>query len=261
MAKKSEINKNKMKEKKQHTAVNNKGKTDKKAVTPRKSKNTPASKAVKDVKKRTTKEVEKKMKPGKSKSKEKTEVKTPRTISTSVKRERKQWANLRNAQLSDKTKVAVEPMRRMIRQIYAEVSEAADTKVKVERMDQKAEKLLLEQGVQYLTEWCSEVQRNVEMGRRDMPVDSDLAAATYTLARVNRMTPPPSQQSVHRRYADFPKSSVKHIARSTMRSVNNLDSLGLLTAEEGSTCYKDAKKAARKRNRVRARALAAADEN
>lgn len=260
MAKKSETNKDKMQKKKQ-TVASKKDEAKNTAVTPRKSKKTPASKAVKDVKKRTAKKVEKKLKQGKRKSQDKTEVKAPRTISTSVKRERKQWANLRNAQLSDKTKVAVEPMRRMIRRIYAEVSEAADTKVKVERMDQKAEKLLLEQGVQYLTEWCSEVQRNVEMGRRDMPVDSDLAAATYTLARVNRMAPPPSQQSVHRRYADFPKSSVKHIARSTMRSVNNLDALNLLNAEEGSTCYKDAKKAARKRNRVRARALAAADGN
>lgn len=220
------------------------------AVKPRadkKKKTTPAEAAKKDFTRRNTKKIE-----------EKTQ-RAPRALSTSVKRERKQWTNIRKAQLEDKTKVAFEPLRRMVRQAYSELSENANTKVKVERMQAKAEKLLLEQGLQFAVEWCSEVQRSVELAKRDMPVDSDLAAATYLISRTNGMVPPPCQQPVGYRYSDFPESSVKHIAKSTMRSVNNLNALGLLPTEEGAKCYKDAKNATRKRNRTRARLAAASD--
>jgi len=234
---------------KKKTKASNKAKG---KVAPRGVKKAPASAALKNAKKRNTAKVTKKTGTTAQKS---TDVKVPRTISASVKRERKQWANLRNAQLSDKSKVAVEPMRRMIRHAYKDVGEMMDIKTPVERMESKAEKLLLEQGIQYLTEWCSEVQRSVEINRRDKAVDADLASATYIMNRIGGTVPPPSQQSLSRRYSDFPLASVKRIARSSMRSVENFGALKIMDAEEGVSCYKEAKKAARKRKRIRSQAM------
>lgn len=216
-----------------------------KSVEPRKSKKEgPAKKAKKESRERNVKKI-----------KEKT--RKPHSISTSVKRERKRWSNIRNAQLEDRNKVAIEPLKRMLRQAYSDVSSSLDSKFKVVRMESKAEKLLLEQGIQILTEWCSETQRIVEIFKRSKPVPADTALASYVFWRASGMVAPPCQQSLSQRYSDFPADSVKKIAGSTLRAGKNFEALGLISADEGNKYYKQAKLAACKRKKNRDKAISA----
>lgn len=201
----------------------------------RTTKKSPASKASKERKQRVSKKTKS--------TKKRTSVKkpsAPRVISASVLRDRQQWRKIREAQTKNVDKVAVQPMRRLIRQAMKEIaSHYTDDSI---CMQKGAERLLIEQGVQFVTEWMSEVQRFVEMNQREMPNDADLASGTYLIFRSIGLAAPPCQQPVNKKYNDYPKAALKGVAKNTTKAVANFDALELLSKEDGTECLKKSRK-------------------